>query len=72
MYSKQITTVTGKGNIRASSVHGKQVATHVLEHFLVWREEDYEKILQFSEQRTKERVDKIANMFNAKKVLRII
>ena len=61
--------VTGKGNIRASSVHGKQVATHLLEHFLVWREEDYEKILQFSEQRTKERVDKIANIFNEKKVL---
>ena len=61
--------VTGKGNIRASSVHGKQVATYVLEHFLVWREEDYEKILQFSEQRTKEKVDKIANMLSTKEVL---
>jgi len=61
--------VTGKGNIKASSKHGKQVANHVLEHFLVWREEDYEKILQFSEQRTKERVDRIADMLKEKKVL---
>jgi hypothetical protein len=63
--------VTGKGNIRASSVHGKQVATHVLEHFLAFREEDYEKILQFSTERTKERVDKIVNMLNDKKVLEV-
>src|SRR3990170_7142418 len=63
--------VTGKGNIIASSEHGKQVATHVLEHFLVWREEDYEKIFQFSSERTKERVDKIANMLNEKKVLSV-
>jgi len=63
--------VTGKGNIRASYLHGKQVAIHVLENFLVWREEDYEKILQFSEQRTKEKVDKIANLFNEKKVLSV-
>jgi len=61
--------VTGKGNIKASSKHGKQVASHVLENFLVWREEDYEKILQFSEQRTKERVDRIADMLKEKKVL---
>jgi len=63
--------VTGKGNIIASYQHGKQVATHVLEHFLVWREEDYEKLLQFSEQRTKERVDIIANMLGEKKVLSV-
>ena len=63
--------VTGKGNIRASSEHGKQVASHVLEHFLVWREEDYEKILQFSTQRTKDRVDKITNLLNVKKVLSV-
>ena len=63
--------VTGKGNIIASYQHGKQVAAHVLEHFLVWREEDYEKILQFSEQRIKEKVEKISNMINEKKILSV-
>ncbi len=63
--------VTGKGNIKASYEHGKRVATHVLDNFLVLKEEDYEKILQFSEQRTKERVDKIAKILNEKKVLSV-
>jgi Pyridine nucleotide-disulphide oxidoreductase len=63
--------VTGKGNIKASSFHGKQVATHVLEQFLAWSEDDYEKVFQFSSQRAKGRVGKITNLLNEKNVLSV-
>lgn len=39
--------VTGKGNIRASRIHGREVATWIMDDFLNWREPDFEK-LRFS------------------------
>lgn len=61
--------VTGKGNINVSTEHGRQVASHVLENFLAWKEEDYEKLLQFSEQRSKDRVDNILKILEEKNLL---
>lgn len=36
--------VTGKGNIRASRIHGREVAHWIMESFLNWRESDYEAL----------------------------
>jgi alcohol dehydrogenase class IV len=62
--------VTGKGNIKASFQHGKQVAFHLMDNFLAWKEEDYEKIFEISSQRAEERVSKIAEILKEKKLLR--
>ncbi len=63
--------VTGKGNIRASFQHGKQVAFHLMDNFLAWKEEDYEKIFEISSQRAEERVGKIAGILKEKNLLRV-
>lgn len=39
-------SVTGRGNIRASFVHGRQVGQWVRDRYLGWSEEDYEKALR--------------------------
>jgi ferredoxin/flavodoxin---NADP+ reductase len=36
--------VTGKGNIRASRIHGREVATWIMDDFLNWREPDFAKL----------------------------
>lgn len=61
--------VTGKGNIKASYEHGKQVANHVLDDFLAWRESDYEKLIQVSSENTRSQVDKIAKMLTESNLL---
>jgi hypothetical protein len=38
--------VTGKGNIRTSLTHGKQVSDHVMDYYLAWGEEDYNELLK--------------------------
>ncbi|MCK5104534.1 MAG: hypothetical protein KAR17_17035, partial [Cyclobacteriaceae bacterium] len=63
--------VTGKGNIKASFLHGKQVAFHLMDNFLAWKEEDYEKIFEISSQRAEERVGKIAEILKEKNLLRV-
>jgi hypothetical protein len=63
--------VTGKGNIKASFLHGKQVALHLMDNFLAWKEEDYEKIFEISSQRAEERVGKIAEILKEKNLLRV-
>lgn len=63
--------VTGKGNIRASFLHGKKVAFHLMDNFLAWKEEDYEKIFEISSQRAEERVGKIAEILKEKNLLRV-
>ncbi len=63
--------VTGKGNIKASFLHGKKVAFHLMDNFLAWKEEDYEKIFEISSQRAEERVGKIAGILKEKNLLRV-
>lgn len=60
--------VTGKGNIKASLVHGQQVTSYVLDRFLAWREEDYQKMLDFSRQRTEKKTEKIVQFLADKKL----
>lgn len=63
--------VTGKGNIKASLDHGRQVSDHVVESFLAWREEDYKFLLDRGMQNARERVDKITEILNQKNVLSV-
>jgi len=63
--------VTGKGNIKASLNHGRQVSDHVMESFLAWREEDYQLLLDTGMQNARARVDKITDILNQKNVLSI-
>ncbi len=37
--------VTGKGNIKDSEAHARQVVHHVMDNFLKWAPEDYEKLM---------------------------
>lgn len=38
--------VTGRGNIKASLEHGRQVADLMMDEFLAWRDEDYQELLR--------------------------
>ncbi|HSR53136.1 MAG TPA: hypothetical protein VLV83_20120 [Acidobacteriota bacterium] len=53
--------VTGRGNIRASLVHGRQVADYVMDDFLAWSEDDYRKLLKSAAQKAGQRADHIAD-----------
>ncbi|HSR68422.1 MAG TPA: FAD-dependent oxidoreductase [Acidobacteriota bacterium] len=58
--------VTGRGNIRASLVHGRQVADHVMDDFLAWSEDDYRKLLESAAGKAGQRADKIADELSGK------
>lgn len=61
--------VTGKGNIRASLVHGSQVSAHVMDSFLAWRPEDYQQLLDRAAQTARKKIDKISEILNQKALL---
>jgi NADPH-dependent glutamate synthase beta subunit-like oxidoreductase len=61
--------VTGKGNIKASLTHGRQVSEHVMESFLAWRAEDYQELVNRTEQSTRAKIDEIARFLSTKGVL---
>lgn len=58
--------VTGRGNIQASRVHGRQVADWVMDHFLEWRPQDFEEYARAVEERTAAAVKKIAQFMEGK------
>lgn len=48
--------VTGRGNIRQSQAHGRQVSENIVDQYLVWQEEDYEEIFDSASERVDSRV----------------
>ncbi len=62
--------LTGKGNIKASLSHGRQVADHMMDNFLAWREEDYEELISRGEDSSRKKVDKIVELLNKKGLLK--
>lgn len=48
--------VTGRGNIRQSQAHGRQVSENIVDQYLVWQEEDYEEIFDSALERVDSRV----------------
>ena len=63
--------ITGKGNIKVSLTHGKQVADHVMDNFLAWREEDYQELIARGEESSKKKVDKIVELLDEKEFLKV-
>ncbi len=61
--------VTGKGNIKSSLTHGRQVSDHVMDYFLAWREEDYQELLNRGAQNAQLIVDKISDYLAQKGLL---
>jgi len=51
--------VTGRGNIKESMMHGKEIALDVMDHYLDWQEEDYENWLRASENKVENQVANI-------------
>ncbi len=63
--------VTGKGNIKASLTHGRQVSDHVMDNFLAWRAEDYQELVNRTEQSTRAKIDEITRFLATKGVLEV-
>jgi len=63
--------VTGRGNIKASFDHGRQVADTVMEDFLAWRQEDYEELLRRGGVVAAQRAESIADFLHTKKLVSV-
>ena len=48
--------VTGRGNIRQSQAHGRQVSENIVDQYLAWQEDDYEEIFDSASERVDSRV----------------
>lgn len=48
--------VTGRGNIRQSQAHGRQVSENIVDQYLAWQEADYEEIFDSASERVDSRV----------------
>jgi len=59
--------VTGRGNIRQSQMHGRQVSENIVDQYLVWQEEDYEEIFDAASDRVDARVESIGKRLNETK-----
>ncbi|MEE9189589.1 MAG: hypothetical protein V3U16_02340, partial [Candidatus Neomarinimicrobiota bacterium] len=61
--------VTGKGNIRTSLTHGKQVSDHVMDYYLAWKEDDYKELLKRGAMDAKLKTDLVLKILENKKLL---
>ena len=53
--------VTGRGNIRQSQIHSRQVSENVVDDYLVWEDRDYSEIFLSAESTADERVDSVVD-----------
>lgn len=60
--------VTGRGNIQASRVHGRQVSDWVMDNFLEWRPKDFEEYARAVEERTAAAVERIVEFAREKQL----
>ncbi|MEN7549974.1 FAD-dependent oxidoreductase [Rapidithrix thailandica] len=61
--------VTGRGNIKESLEHGKEVSLEVMDHFFDWQENDYEKWLRTTESTIEKKISSIAEQIQQKKFM---
>lgn len=61
--------VTGRGNIKESMIHGKEIALGVMDHHLDWQEDDYENWLRASEKTVDNQVSNIAGQIASQQFL---
>ena len=60
--------VTGRGNIKESMEHGKEIAMGIMEHHFDWQEEDFQKWLRESENAVQAQVSGIADQIENEEV----
>ena len=61
--------VTGRGNIKESMIHGKEVALSIMDQHLDWQEDDYAKWLRASEDQIDHQVSNIADQITNQQFL---
>ncbi len=61
--------VTGRGNIKKSLAHGRQVVDHVMDYYLAWREQDYEELLNRGVLDAQDKAGKISDYLAQKNLL---
>jgi NADPH-dependent glutamate synthase beta subunit-like oxidoreductase len=61
--------VTGRGNIKESMMHGKEIALDIMDQYLDWQEEDYSNWLRKSENQIGTQVANIADSINQQQFL---
>lgn len=61
--------VTGRGNIKESMIHGKEIALRIMDNHLKWRENDYENWLRSSENTINQQVSNIADQIGRQQFL---
>jgi len=58
--------VTGRGNIKESYIHGNEISKKMMDSYLGWTEENFEKILREKEAGAKETIAGLIESFNSK------
>jgi len=61
--------VTGRGNIKESLLHSRQVSKRVMDDYLGWSPESYEQIIHQSEAESEQRIEKIMVQLDSQPVL---
>lgn len=61
--------VTGRGNIRQSQMHSRQVSENIVDQFLAYKEDDYQEIFAAAENRATTRVNSILEVLKAQSKL---
>lgn len=61
--------VTGRGNIRQSQTHGRQVSENIVDQYFAWQEEDYQEIFTAATERVDQRLQSIGEQLQQTKPL---
>jgi NADPH-dependent glutamate synthase beta subunit-like oxidoreductase len=61
--------VTGRGNIKESMIHGREIASGVMDHHLNWQEADYENWLRASEGQIEQQVSNVTDQIEHQQFL---
>jgi hypothetical protein len=61
--------VTGRGNIKESQVHGRQVSQRVMDDFLAWQPENYADLFKNETADTDKKIDAISTHLSSQKLL---
>ncbi len=61
--------VTGRGNIKESQAHGRQVSEKVMDEYLEWQPENYQELFDQEVVNADEKVDRIVDHLSGEKLL---
>ncbi len=69
MFLSSGNAVTGRGNIKESQLHGRQVSEKVMDEYLAWQEQDYQEIFERAERNSQAKIDQIQRKLARKSLL---